>query len=52
MIPQFPIRIYLAQSFQDRQLRERHLDQPGDFSIGGWGLKFVISLGGGTCSRG
>ncbi len=22
--------------------------QPGDFSLGGWGLKFVISLGGGT----
>jgi outer membrane protein insertion porin family len=47
VIPQFPIRVYLARDFKvDNQGNVTY--QPGDFSIGSWGLKFVISLGGGT----
>ncbi len=47
VIPQFPIRIYLARDFKiDNSGNVTY--QPGDFSLGGWGLKFVISLGGGT----
>jgi outer membrane protein insertion porin family len=47
VIPQFPIRIYLARLFKiDNSGNVTY--QPGDFSLGGWGLKFVISLGGGT----
>ena len=47
VIPQFPIRIYLARLFKiDNYGNVTY--QPGDFSLGGWGLKFVISLGGGT----
>ena len=47
VIPQFPIRIYLARDFKiDNYGNVTY--QPGDFSLGGWGLKFVISLGGGT----
>jgi outer membrane protein insertion porin family len=47
VIPQFPIRIYLARLFKlDNYGNITY--QPGDFSIGSWGLKFVISLGGNT----
>ncbi len=47
VIPQFPIRVYLARLFKiDNSGNVTYY--PGDFSLGGWGLKFVISLGGGT----
>jgi outer membrane protein insertion porin family len=47
VIPQFPIRIYLARTFKIDNAGNVNW-QPGDFSLGGLGLKFVISLGGGT----
>ncbi len=47
VIPQFPIRVYLARDFKiDNYGNVTY--QPGDITIGGWGLKFVISLGAGS----
>ncbi len=47
VLPQFPIRAYLARTFKVDQAGNV-LWQTGDFSIGGMGLKFVISIGGNT----
>jgi outer membrane protein insertion porin family len=48
VIPQFPIRVYLARDFKIDNSTGNVTYQPGDITIGGWGLKFVISLGAGS----
>jgi outer membrane protein insertion porin family len=45
-IPQFPIRLYLAQGFKYNSTSGTWSLKTGDFSVGSLSLNFVISLGG------